>query len=114
MVSKHNKYVLLVLVEKHTRHCIVKMLPSRINLEVNQVICDALRLYMVKSVTLDNDIAFTKGRLLQEDLKATVCFCHPFSSWEKGLAENTNGWIRSFIGRKVDIKKPLKEWWMQN
>lgn len=35
---------------------------------------------------------------------ASVFFCHPYHSWEKGLVENTNRWIRVFIPKKRDLR----------
>ena len=105
MVSKHNTYVLLVLVEKYSRFTLSQVIPNRINLEVNEVIVTMLQPYKVETLTLDNDIAFIKWKLLEETLQSPIYFCHPYRSWEKGLVENTNRWIRSFIGRKVDMKK---------
>lgn len=105
IVSKHNRYVLLVLVEKLTRFSLVQVIPNRINLEVNKAITEMLQPFKVETLTTDNDIAFTKWKNLEYMLQAPVYFTHPYCSWEKGLVENTNRWIRSFIGRKVDMKK---------
>lgn len=36
-------------------------------------------------------------------LNTKVYFCHPYHSWEKGLVENTNRWIRCFVSKRRDI-----------
>lgn len=103
IVSKHNSSVLFVLVEKYTKDVRLALLPDRINDRVNAEICRLLAGFSVKSLTLDNDIAFTKWRDLEVMLRAEVFFCHPYHSWEKGLVENTNRWIRQFVPKRTNL-----------
>ena len=42
-------------------------------------------------------------------LQAEIYFCHPYHSWEKGLVENTNRWIRQFIKKKTNLQLISKE-----
>ena len=103
IVSRHTASVLLVLVERTTKVTLCTLLPDRRNDRVNESIRSLLSGYTVKSLTLDNDIAFTKWRELEELLKAPVFFCHPYHSWEKGLVENTNRWIRQFVPKRTNL-----------
>ena len=57
------------------------------------------------TITTDNDIAFRKWRQLENILCTTFYFCAPYHSWEKGLVENTNRWIRVFFPKKTDLEK---------
>jgi IS30 family transposase len=109
IVSKHNSYVLLVLVEKLSRFTLIEVLPNRKNTLVNERISSMLKNYKVKSLTLDNDIAFQNWKELEKQLKCNIYFTHPYCSWEKGLVENMNRWIREFVPKKSDIKKFTKE-----
>jgi IS30 family transposase len=59
----------------------------------------------VKTLTLDNDLAFRHWRELEMLLATDIYFTHPYCSWEKGLVENTNRWIRLFVPKQVDIAK---------
>jgi IS30 family transposase len=110
IVSKFNQTVLLVAVERLTKVKKFMLLPNRINDLVNKAVVDLLRGHKVKSLTLDNDIAFTKWRDLEVMIEAKIYFCHPYHSWEKGLVENTNRWVRQFIPRKTDLSKYSKEY----
>jgi IS30 family transposase len=103
IVSKHNSSVLLVLVERHTKTLRLSLLPSRENGLVNKAISASLRDLEVRSLTIDNDIAFSRWRDLEMLLGANVYFCHPYHSWEKGLVENTNRWIRQFVPKKANL-----------
>ena len=105
MVSKKSKDVLLVLTDKVSRFTHVRKLSTRKNDVVNHVISSALDEYEKRSLTLDNDIAFQHWR----QLPLPVYFCHPYSSWEKGLVENTNRWIRSFLPKKTDFQSVPEE-----
>jgi IS30 family transposase len=55
------------------------------------------------SITTDNDVAFGKWKDLETLLGTSIYFCHPYHSWEKGLVENCNRWIREFIPKKTDL-----------
>lgn len=105
IVSKHNSTVLLVAVEKLSKVKKFVLLPNRKNDLVNKAVVDLLGGFVVKSLTLDNDIAFTKWRELELMIGAKIYFCHPYHSWEKGLVENTNRWIRQFIPKRTDLSK---------
>lgn len=103
IVSKHNAFCLLVLVEKKTKKTLIRLIPCRNNDLVNNIIVEMLSKYTVKSLTLDNDIAFNKHKILEEKLGSPIYFCHPYHSWEKGLVENMNRWIRVYIPKKTNL-----------
>jgi len=109
IVSKRNTQVLLVLVEKWSKVKRLMLLPNRNNEVVNAAIASLLDGYTVKTLTLDNDIAFRKWRELESALGASVYFCHPYHSWEKGLVENTNRWIRVFVPKRTDLSSYTAE-----
>jgi len=120
IVSKHNKYVLLVLVEKLTRKVLIKKLKTRKNSYVNRIIVSMLKHEIVKSITTDNDIAFTKWKMLEHRLNTNIFFTDPYCSWQKGLVENTNRWIRQFLPKRTDFKKVIPSYlriieeWLNN
>jgi IS30 family transposase len=117
IVSKHNSSVLLVLVERYSKKLLLKIIPNRNNDLVNQTILVMLKNHTVRTITTDNDIAFGKWKKLEAMLQAEIYFCHPYHSWEKGLVENTNRWIRQFIKKKTNIQlisieelKAIEDW----
>lgn len=117
IVSKYNSSVLLVLIERYSKKLLLRVLPNRNNDLVNKNIKELLSPYIVKTITTDNDIAFGKWKKLEAMLEAQIYFCHPFHSWEKGLVENTNRWIRQFIKKKTNIQlisieelKAIEDW----
>jgi IS30 family transposase len=104
IISKHNSWVLLVCVEKYSKVLRLALLPNRTTEVVHEALKSILKGYMVCSITTDNDIAFQKWKQLEEVLRTSIYFCHPYHSWEKGLVENSNRWIREFVPKKTDLK----------
>lgn len=49
------------------------------------------------TVTLDNGKEFSGHEKIADSLNINIYFAHPYSSWERGLNENTNGLIRQYI-----------------
>ena len=49
------------------------------------------------TITADNGKEFAGHESIAQQLNAAVYFAHPYSSWERGLNENTNGLIRQYF-----------------
>lgn len=103
IVSKQSTYVFLVVVERLTKHAYVLKLPNRKRSTISQAFSKLFSGISVKSITTDNDIAFQHWAELETIIQAPIYFCHPYHSWEKGLVENTNRWIRCFVPKRRDI-----------
>ena len=109
IVSKYNSWVILVCVEKYSKLLKLALLSNRNNDLVNETLLSMFKGCVPRSITTDNDIGFAKWKDLEEILHTRVYFCHPYHSWEKGLVENCNRWIREFIPKKTDLKSiPLE------
>jgi IS30 family transposase len=109
IVSSKSVAVLLVLVERTTKDTIVRWLPNRRNALVRCTIRSALRGKVVRSLTVDNDVAFVKHRELADAIQAPVYFARPFCSTDKALVENTNRWVRWFVPKRTDLNDVSKE-----
>jgi transposase, IS30 family len=104
IVSSHNTASLLVLVDRWTRETSVVMVPDRKHHRVTVALGRLLGRYKrVRTLTLDNDIAFGCWRQMEKRFRLKVYFAHPYHSWEKGLVENTNRWIRTFVPKRSDL-----------
>lgn len=109
IVSKSSRWVLLVIVDRLTRRVWVKRLPNRKRSTICAALSWVLSDVVVRSITTDNDIAFTCWRELETLLRTHIYFTHPYHSWEKGLVENTNRWIRCFVPKRRDIASVSEE-----
>ena len=98
---------LLTLTERKTRKEIIIAIPNR-KAETVVKALDALERKLgarrfraiFKSITFDNGTEFAAAEELERSCvnkrlpRTKVYFCHPYSSWERGTNENTNGMIR--------------------
>ena len=109
IVSTHSAYVLLVVVDRMTKYAKVIKLPNRKRSTIRTAFSRLFRGVTIKSITTDNDIAFACWRELEALLHTRIYFTHPYHSWEKGLIENTNRWIRCFVPKRRDISTVTEE-----
>ena len=98
---------LLTMTERKTRKEIIIAIPNR-KAETVVKALDALERKLgarrfraiFKSITFDNGTEFAAAEELERSCvnkhlpRTKVYFCHPYSSWERGTNENTNGMIR--------------------
>ena len=109
IVSSLSACVLLVIVNRATKYTKVFKLPNRKRTTILCALSVAFRGESVRSITTDNDIAFVCFKDIESLLSTQVYFTHPYHSWEKGLVENTNRWIRCFVPKKRDIASVTKK-----
>lgn len=109
IVSKDSSWVLLVIVDALAKKTWVLKLPNRKRTTIRGALKGLFRGVTVRSITTDNDIAFTCWRELEVLLNTQIYFTHPYHSWEKGLVENTNRWIRCFVPKRRDISTVTQE-----
>ena len=109
IVSKESKWVLLVAVDYVTKKTWIRKLPNRKRSTIREAISSMFCDVFLRSITTDNDIAFTCWEELETLLKTQIYFTHPYHSWEKGLVENTNRWIRCFVPKRRDISTVSEE-----
>ncbi len=104
-----SKSVLLVAVDTLSKQTKIELLPNRTRVELTKALERMFSGVVVKTILTDNDIAFTHWKYFEELLGAPFYFTHPYHSWEKGLVENTNKWIRHFIPKKTDLRTVTDE-----
>jgi IS30 family transposase len=59
----------------------------------------------VHTITVDNGKEFCEHELIAAGLQARLYFAHPYSSWERGLNENTNGLVRQYFPKKYEFTR---------
>ena len=64
---------------------------------------------LINTLTVDNGGEFSLHDEVSSELKTKVYFSSPYSLWERGLNENTNGLIRRFYPKGTDFNK-IPEW----
>lgn len=95
-------------VERKTRFVLAVILPD---LTANETAKAAQKVFVMlpeqakKSTTLDNGKEFTK----HQQFGIPTYFADPYSSWQRGTNENTNGLIRRFLPKKTDLTKVTQQ-----
>ena len=109
IVSRDSTWVLLVAVDILSKRVWVRKLPNRKRDTIRAALSSMFHGVTLRSITTDNDIAFTCWRELEVLLQVSIYFTHPYHSWEKGLVENTNRWVRCFVPKRRDISTVSEE-----
>jgi len=64
----------------------------------------------IYTITSDNGLEFANHKNISEALEYEHYFCHPYSSWERGLNEYTNGLIRQYIPKGTSFENITPEY----
>jgi IS30 family transposase len=95
------------LVDRKSLYFIARLIPDLKVATFNRAVLEALKAVpkaLRRTITCDNGIEFSGFKELQRKLSCKVYFAHPYSAWERGINENTNGLLRQFIPRKTNLK----------
>jgi len=63
----------------------------------------------VSALTYDNGKELTEHEQIAEALGVEIYFAHPYSSWERGLNENTNGLLRQYFPKGQELTAVARE-----
>ena len=58
-----------------------------------------------RTMTTDNGREFADFLKIEKPLKMKVYFANPYSPWDRGANENTNGLLRDFFPKGCDMRK---------
>ncbi|MFN8249124.1 MAG: IS30 family transposase [Ferruginibacter sp.] len=100
------------LVERTTRALILVHLKARDSRTVRlafQKKFNSLPELMKKSLTYDNGTEMAQHKLFTKNTKVQVYFTHPYSPWERPTNENTNGLLRQYFPKGMDLSKVSKK-----
>ena len=110
IVGKAHRGVLISMVERKSRYTVLGHARHKRKDLVADEIINTMKPYRscCTTVTYDNGREFTDHPRLSKELKADIYFAHPYSSWERGTNENTNGLIRQFFPKNTSLVKVSK------
>ncbi|GAP73430.1 IS30 family transposase [Candidatus Symbiothrix dinenymphae] len=106
IIGKDGKGAILTLTERLTSFLMMEKLPEgKAALPLAKVVHNLLVAYKknTHSITADNGTEFAEHEYIAKKLDLDFFFAHPYSSWERGLNENTNGLIRQYIPKGTDF-----------
>ena len=107
VIGKGHSGALVTIVERVTKLTVSSRVNSKSAADVTQATIALLRPFedVVHTITADNGKEFAYHEQISKALSADVYFAHPYSSWERGLNENTNGLLRQYFPKNTDFKK---------
>ena len=107
IVGKGHQGVLISMVERKSRYTVLGHSKAKRKDLVADEIIKKMQAYQeaCETITYDNGREFTDHQRMAEALGADIYFAHPYSSWERGTNENTNGLIRQFFPKKISLLK---------
>ena len=107
VIGKNHSGALVTIVERKTKFALAMQVDSKKAEDVTQATIKLLRPYkeFVHTITSDNGKEFAYHDQIADQLNADIYFAHPYSSWERGLNENTNGLLRQYFPKGTDFKQ---------
>ena len=111
VIGRHHIGALVTVVDRMSKYAIIKKVSSKKAEEVTQALIEMLRPLkeITQTITSDNGKEFAYHKEVSKALDTDFYFAHPYSSWERGLNEHTNGLIRQYLPKKTDFTQISKE-----
>lgn len=103
-----SKVCFVTLAERKSRLYLAVRVPDRSASSVTPAIIRVLRKFpseLVKTITFDRGKEFSGYEEIEAALNCRTYFCDPYCSWQKGTNENTNGLLREFYPKGMDLSE---------
>jgi IS30 family transposase len=108
MIGANQASAIATLVERKTRFTHIIKLKNRKSETVTTGFMTQLNKLdsnLKRTMTYDNGFEMANHQWLTEQTGTEIYFAHPYSSWERGTNENTNGLIRRYLPKKTNFNK---------
>jgi transposase, IS30 family len=107
IIGQNHQQAILSLTERKSKLCLLKKVERNTAEAVSTAMSHLLHPLMaqVHTITSDNGREFAHHLTIATQLEAGFYFAHPYSSWERGTNENTNGLVRQYFPKKSDFSK---------
>ena len=111
VIGKGHSGALVTIVERKTKFTVSKRINDKSAETVTLATIALLKPFkdVVLTITADNGKEFSYHERIAKALEANVYFADPYSSWQRGLNENTNGLLRQYWPKMTDFKKVCHE-----
>lgn len=99
IIGKQQKQAVVSIVERVSKKTILKKVETKTAAKVSEATIAGLKAFpgSVFTITADNGSEFAYHENISKELNTDFYFAHPYSSWERGLNENTNGLVRQYL-----------------
>ena len=106
IVGVGHKSAIATMVERKTRYTYIIFLKDRTSETMTKAVAETLNNLIPearKTMTYDNGMEMANHKWLTEHTGMDIYFAQPYSPWERGTNENTNGLIRRYFPKKTDF-----------
>lgn len=103
VIGKGHRQAIVSIVDRKSKLLRMQKVTQKTAGLVQSAVCDELQGLPVHTLTSDNGREFAGHQEIAAMLKASFYFCNPYSSWERGLNENTNGLIRQYFPKHLEF-----------
>lgn len=98
IIGRQQKQAVVSIVERVSKKTILKKVETKTAAKVTEATIAGLKSSgAVFTITADNGSEFAYHENISKELNTEFYFAHPYSSWERGLNENTNGLVRQYL-----------------
>ena len=107
VIGKDHKSAIYTLVDRKSLYTVIVKLNGKNATELVDKTLKVLEPMSSKihTITYDNGLEFAEHERMAKALDVDIYFAHPYSSWERGINENTNGLIRQYFPKGTDFNK---------
>ncbi|TKJ37642.1 hypothetical protein CEE36_10990 [candidate division TA06 bacterium B3_TA06] len=106
LVSRQSKAALLSMVERKSRLVQLEKLEAKTAPVTSKAIVKRLLRFPKdarRTLTLDNGTENAGHEEISKETDIRCFFCEPYSSWQRGTNEHTNGLVRHYLPKKTDF-----------
>ncbi len=105
IVGKNHQQSLVSIVDRKTGYLWLKKCSTRKAKEICQATIRLLEPIkaQLKTITADNGKEFSLHEYAAQELDVDWYFADPYSAWQRGTNENTNGLIRQYVRKGSDL-----------
>ena len=106
VIGKNHQGALVTLVDRKSKLTLIGKVGRYTAEAVEQTIISLMETLPRRNYTLtvDNGKEFASHESVAETLGIKVYFADPYSAWQRGLNENTNGLIRQYVPKASEVR----------
>ena len=106
VVGKNHQGALVTLVDRKSKLTLIGKVNRYTAEAVEKTIISLMKLLPRRNYTLtvDNGKEFASHESVADALRIRVYFADPYSAWQRGLNENTNGLIRQYVPKGSEVR----------
>ena len=106
IIGAGHKQAIVSVVERKTQFTLLKKIEKKTSNNVTSALTELMEPFnnARHTLTVDNGKEFAGHADITKTIATKVYFADPYSAWQRGLNENTNGLIRQYVPKGSDIR----------